>query len=52
MGLLGSQTALATPDPAKLQLKSGSALVMDVNTGKTLYQKNPTGCAPSPPSPS
>ena len=36
MGLLGSQTALATPDPAKLQLKSGSALVMDVNTGKTL----------------
>jgi len=46
MGLLGSQTALATPDPAKLQLKSGSALVMDVNTGKTLYQKNPTRVRP------
>ena len=46
MGLLGSQTALATPNPAKLQLKSGSALVMDVNTGKTLYQKNPTRVRP------
>ena len=41
MGLLGSQAALAAPNPAKLQLKSGSALVMDINTGKTLYQKNP-----------
>ena len=46
MGLLGSQAALAAPNPAKLQLKSGSALVMDVNTGKTLYQKNPTRVRP------
>ncbi len=46
MGLLGSPAALATPNPAKLQLKSGSALVMDVNTGKTLYQKNPAQVRP------
>lgn len=46
MGLLGSQAALAAPNPAKLQLKSGSALVMDINTGKTLYQKNPTQVRP------
>ena len=46
MGVLGSPAALATPNPAKLQLKSGSALVMDVNTGKTLYQKNPAQVRP------
>ena len=46
MGLLGSQAALAAPNPAKLQLKSGSALVMDINTGKTLYQKNPAQVRP------
>ena len=46
MGLLGSQAALAAPNPAKLQLKPGSALVMDINTGKTLYQKNPAQVRP------
>ncbi|MGE6119330.1 D-alanyl-D-alanine endopeptidase [Aeromonas media] len=46
MGLLGAQAALAAPNPAKLQLKSGSALVMDINTGKTLYQKNPAQVRP------
>ncbi len=46
MGLLGSQAALAAPNPASLQLKSGSALVMDINTGKTLYQKNPAQVRP------
>lgn len=46
IGLLGSQAALAAPNPAKLQLKSGSALVMDINTGKTLYQKNPAQVRP------
>ncbi len=46
MGLLGSQAALAAPNPAKLQIKSGSALVMDINTGKTLYQKNPAQVRP------
>ena len=46
IGLLGSQAALAAPNPAKLQPKSGSALVMDINTGKTLYQKNPAQVRP------
>ena len=46
IGLLGSQAALAAPNPAKLQIKSGSALVMDINTGKTLYQKNPAQVRP------
>ena len=46
MGLLGAQAALAAPNPAKLQIKSGSALVMDINTGKTLYQKNPAQVRP------
>ncbi|WP_349919800.1 D-alanyl-D-alanine endopeptidase [Aeromonas veronii] len=46
MSLLGLPAAMAAPNPAKLQLKSGSALVMDVNTGKTLYQKNPTQVRP------
>ena len=46
IGLLGSQAALAAPTPAKLQIKSGSALVMDINTGKTLYQKNPAQVRP------
>ncbi|MBP6072025.1 MAG: D-alanyl-D-alanine endopeptidase [Aeromonas sp.] len=46
IGLLGSQAALAAPNPAKLQMKSGSALVMDINTGKTLYQKNPAQVRP------
>ncbi|QSE75431.1 D-alanyl-D-alanine endopeptidase [Aeromonas media] len=46
MGLLGSPAALAAPNPAKLQVKSASALVMDINTGKTLYQKNPAQVRP------
>lgn len=46
IGMLGLPAAMAAPNPAKLQLKSGSALVMDVNTGKTLYQKNPTQVRP------
>ena len=46
IGLLGAQAALAAPNPAKLQIKSGSALVMDINTGKTLYQKNPAQVRP------
>ncbi|MEG0007626.1 D-alanyl-D-alanine endopeptidase [Aeromonas lusitana] len=46
IGVLGSPAILAAPNPAKLKLQSGSALVMDVNTGKTLYQKNPTQVRP------
>ena len=46
IGLLGSQAALAAPNPAKLQIKSGSALVVNINTGKTLYQKNPAQVRP------
>jgi serine-type D-Ala-D-Ala endopeptidase (penicillin-binding protein 7) len=46
VGLLGMPAAQAAPDPAKLKLQSGSALVMDVNTGKTLYQKNPSRVRP------
>jgi D-alanyl-D-alanine endopeptidase (penicillin-binding protein 7) len=46
VGLLGLPAALAAPNPAKLQLQSSSALVMDVNTGKTLYQKNATQVRP------
>ena len=46
VGLLGLPAALAAPNPAKLQLQSSSALVMDVNTGKTLYQKNATRVRP------
>lgn len=45
-GLLGLPAALAAPNPANLKLQSGSALVMDVNTGKTLYQKNATRVRP------
>ena len=46
VGLLGFPAAMAAPNPAKLQLQSGSALVMDVNTGKLLYQKNATQVRP------
>lgn len=46
IGMLGLHAAMAAPNPAKLQLKSGSALVMDINTGKTLYQKNPAQVRP------
>lgn len=46
VGLLGLPAALAAPNPAKLQLQSSSALVMDVGTGKTLYQKNATRVRP------
>ncbi|WP_017412246.1 serine hydrolase [Aeromonas salmonicida] len=46
VGLLGLPAALAAPNPAKLQLRSSSALVVDVNTGKTLYQKNATRVRP------
>ncbi|MGY4107314.1 D-alanyl-D-alanine endopeptidase [Aeromonas encheleia] len=45
-GLLGLPAALAAPNPANLKLQSGSALVMDVNTGKMLYQKNATRVRP------
>ncbi|MBP0602691.1 D-alanyl-D-alanine endopeptidase [Aeromonas sanarellii] len=46
IGMQGLHAAMAAPNPAKLQLKSGSALVMDINTGKTLYQKNPAQVRP------
>ena len=46
IGMQGLPAAMAAPNPAKLQLKSGSALVMDINTGKTLYQKNPAQVRP------
>nr|WP_042002041.1 D-alanyl-D-alanine endopeptidase [Aeromonas bivalvium] len=39
-GLFLPGQAMAAPNPAKLQLRSSSALVLDVNSGKTLYQKN------------
>ena len=34
------------PNPAKLEVRSSSALVVDVKTGKTLYQKNATKVRP------
>ncbi|HHQ4555112.1 TPA: D-alanyl-D-alanine endopeptidase [Aeromonas veronii] len=46
MGMLGLPAVNAAPNPAKLEVRSSSALVVDVNTGKTLYQKNATKVRP------
>ncbi|WP_068978985.1 D-alanyl-D-alanine endopeptidase [Aeromonas sp. EERV15] len=46
MGMLGLPGVNAAPNPAKLDVRSSSALVLDVNTGKTLYQKNATKVRP------
>ncbi|WP_139405127.1 D-alanyl-D-alanine endopeptidase [Aeromonas veronii] len=46
MGMLGLPAVNAAPNPAKLEVRSSSALVMDVKTGKTLYQKNATKVRP------
>ncbi|MFM5523826.1 D-alanyl-D-alanine endopeptidase [Aeromonas jandaei] len=46
MGMLGLPAASATPSPAKLDVRSESALVVDVNSGKTLYQKNANKARP------
>jgi D-alanyl-D-alanine endopeptidase (penicillin-binding protein 7) len=46
MGMLGLPAASAAPNPAKLEVRSSSALVVDVKTGKTLYQKNATRVRP------
>ena len=46
MGMLGLPVVSAAPSPAKLNIRSGSALVIDVNTGQTLYQKNATKVRP------
>ncbi|MGY3916850.1 D-alanyl-D-alanine endopeptidase [Aeromonas australiensis] len=46
MGVLGLPVVSAAPNPAKLEVRSSSALVLDVNTGKTLYQKNATKVRP------
>ncbi|MCF5897511.1 D-alanyl-D-alanine endopeptidase [Aeromonas veronii] len=46
MGILGLPAVSAAPNPAKLEVRSSSALVVDVKTGKTLYQKNATKVRP------
>ncbi|MCF5893398.1 D-alanyl-D-alanine endopeptidase [Aeromonas veronii] len=46
MGMLGLPAVSAAPNPAKLEIRSSSALVVDVKTGKTLYQKNATKVRP------
>ncbi|MBL0546212.1 D-alanyl-D-alanine endopeptidase [Aeromonas jandaei] len=46
MGILGLPAASAAPSPAKLDVRSESALVVDVNSGKTLYQKNANKARP------
>ena len=46
MGVLGLPAVSAAPNPAKLEVRSSSALVLDVRTGKTLYQKNATRVRP------
>jgi D-alanyl-D-alanine endopeptidase (penicillin-binding protein 7) len=46
MGMLGLPAASAAPSPAKLDVRSESALVVDVNSGKTLYQKNANKARP------
>ncbi|MFQ1759577.1 D-alanyl-D-alanine endopeptidase [Aeromonas veronii] len=46
MGMLGLPAVSAAPNPAKLEVRSSSALVVDVKTGKTLYQKNSTKVRP------
>ena len=46
MGMLGLPAVSAAPNPAKLEVRSSSALIVDVKTGKTLYQKNATKVRP------
>ena len=46
MGMLGLPAVSAAPNPAKLEVRSSSALVVDVKTGKTLYQNNATKVRP------
>lgn len=46
MVMLGLPAVSAAPNPAKLEVRSSSALVVDVKTGKTLYQKNATKVRP------
>ncbi|MGH1411138.1 MAG: D-alanyl-D-alanine endopeptidase [Aeromonas sp.] len=46
IGMLGLPVVSATPNPTKLEIRSSSALVVDVKTGKTLYQKNATRVRP------
>ncbi|MFB2856706.1 D-alanyl-D-alanine endopeptidase [Aeromonas allosaccharophila] len=46
MGMLGLPAVSAAPNSAKLEVRSSSALVVDVKTGKTLYQKNATKVRP------
>ncbi|WP_368226927.1 D-alanyl-D-alanine endopeptidase [Aeromonas sp. R1-1] len=46
MGMLGLPAVSAAPNPAKLEVRSSSALVVDVKTGMTLYQKNATKVRP------
>ncbi|WP_337074120.1 D-alanyl-D-alanine endopeptidase [Aeromonas veronii] len=46
MGMLGLPAVSAAPNPTKLEVRSSSALVVDVKTGKTLYQKNATKVRP------
>jgi len=46
MGMLGLPAVSAAPNPAKLEVRSSSALVVDVRTGTTLYQKNATKVRP------
>ncbi|WP_042012496.1 D-alanyl-D-alanine endopeptidase [Aeromonas fluvialis] len=46
MGMLGLSAVSAAPNPAKLEVRSSSALVVDLKTGKTLYQKNATKVRP------
>ncbi|MBW3777565.1 D-alanyl-D-alanine endopeptidase [Aeromonas veronii] len=46
MGIVGLPAVSAAPNPAKLEVRSSSALVVDVKTGKTLYQKNATKVRP------
>ncbi|MGY3996165.1 D-alanyl-D-alanine endopeptidase [Aeromonas veronii] len=46
MGMLGLPAVSAAPNPAKLEVRSSSALVVDVKTGKMLYQKNATKVRP------
>ncbi|MEH8119675.1 D-alanyl-D-alanine endopeptidase [Aeromonas allosaccharophila] len=46
MGMLGLPAVNAAPNPAKLEVRSSSALVVDVKTGKTHYQKNATKVRP------
>ncbi|MGL5288495.1 MAG: peptidase S11, partial [Aeromonas sp.] len=46
MGILGLPAVHAAPNPATLEVRSSSALVLDANTGDTLYQKNATTVRP------